>query len=135
MIFGFKQRGKDAVDAMNLFYYMTYESNIDLDRVEDPSLRASIEAQVVHFGKTPSQLFTKPHHPKENPKRINPGPLIISKDSELKTYFPQNRKPFLRPDGMLNYYDLSDKSIIKSKFFKDKEILALRLNGHLFKYN
>ncbi|CAG9328520.1 unnamed protein product [Blepharisma stoltei] len=136
LIFGFKQIGKDAKESMNLFYYMTYENSIDLDKVEDPSLRAAVEAQVVNFGKTPSQLFTKPHHPKEDFRRITSGPTIVSKESvELKTYFPSNRKALLRPENLISYFDLSERSIIKAKFYKDKDIIAIRNNGNMVRYN
>lgn len=33
LIFGFKQRGPEAVTANNVFYYITYEGAVDLDRV------------------------------------------------------------------------------------------------------
>lgn len=120
---------------MNVFYYMTYESNIDLDRIEDLSLRASIEAQIVHFGKTPSQLFLKPHSPKENPTKTSPGPAVISKEAKLKIYFPQYRKPIEKQHEFVNYFDLPDKAILKAKMYKDKEICAVRRNGNLIRYN
>jgi hypothetical protein len=46
---------------MNVFYYLTYEGTIDLDAVKDDVHRTSCEAQIIHFGQTPSQLFEKPH--------------------------------------------------------------------------
>lgn len=35
LIFGCKQRGKEAVDSMNIFYPFTYEDSIDLDAVTE----------------------------------------------------------------------------------------------------
>jgi hypothetical protein len=61
LIFGYKQRGEEAVAAHNVFYYLTYEGAVDLDSIEDPGVRSSTQAQITHFGQTPSQLFTKPH--------------------------------------------------------------------------
>ncbi|GLE11245.1 hypothetical protein PINS_up023599 [Pythium insidiosum] len=61
LIFGFKQRGKEALKANNVFYYLTYYGVVDLDRVEDPFLRESMELQIAHFGQCPMQLFTTPH--------------------------------------------------------------------------
>ncbi|KAK9669660.1 hypothetical protein RND81_13G146400 [Saponaria officinalis] len=61
LIFGYKQRGKAAEDAVNVFYHYTYEGNVDIDSVTDPVLKASILAQINHFGQTPKQLFQKPH--------------------------------------------------------------------------
>ena len=33
----FKQRGKSAEEACNVFYYLTYEGAVDLDQIEDPT--------------------------------------------------------------------------------------------------
>ena len=65
LIFGFKQKGKDAVENYNVFYYLTYEGAIDLDKI-DPKQRISFESQIENFGQTPSQLLKSPH-PKRKP--------------------------------------------------------------------
>jgi hypothetical protein len=49
LIFGYKQRGKEAEKANNLFYYLTYEGSVDIDAITDPLERAAIEAQVCLF--------------------------------------------------------------------------------------
>ena len=61
LIFGYKQRGEEAIKAHNLFYYLTYENAIDIEAIEDPLQREAAKAQVTHFGQTPSQLLTTPH--------------------------------------------------------------------------
>lgn len=33
LIFGYKQRGEEAVKAANVFYYLTYEGAVDLSQV------------------------------------------------------------------------------------------------------
>ena len=53
--------GAEAVAANNIFYYLTYEGAVDLDKIEDPMIREATVAQIKHFGQTPSQLFSKPH--------------------------------------------------------------------------
>lgn len=35
LIFGYKSRGKEAVKALNTFFYLTYEDMINLDGIED----------------------------------------------------------------------------------------------------
>lgn len=42
MIFGFKQKGKEAEDNLNLFYYLTYENAVNLDKIEDEVSKTSI---------------------------------------------------------------------------------------------
>lgn len=39
LIFGYKQRGPEAVRALNVFHYLTYEGAISLDSITDPLLR------------------------------------------------------------------------------------------------
>ncbi|KAL8000464.1 putative BEACH domain, concanavalin A-like lectin/glucanase domain superfamily, PH-BEACH [Plasmopara halstedii] len=65
LIFGNKQRGRASLEANNVFYYLTYYGVVDLDKVDDPFLRESMELQIAHFGQCPMQLFATPH-----PKRL-----------------------------------------------------------------
>lgn len=32
----YKQRGKEAIAANNVFFYITYEGTIDVDKISDP---------------------------------------------------------------------------------------------------
>jgi len=65
LIFGCLQRGEGAEGADNVFYYTTYEDGVDVDAIgDDPTLRASLEAQIAHFGQCPSVLFSRPHPPR-----------------------------------------------------------------------
>ncbi|CBI25048.3 unnamed protein product, partial [Vitis vinifera] len=75
LIFGYKQRGKAAEEAVNVFYHYTYEGSVDIDSVTDPSLKASILAQINHFGQTPKQLFLKPHVKRRSDRKFPPHPL------------------------------------------------------------
>ena len=62
---------------MNVFYHYTYEGSVDIDSVTDPAMKASILAQINHFGQTPKQLFLKPHVKRRSDRRI-PHPLKYS---------------------------------------------------------
>ncbi|XP_057613300.1 lipopolysaccharide-responsive and beige-like anchor protein isoform X1 [Chionomys nivalis] len=64
LIFGYKQQGPEAVRALNVFYYLTYEGAVSLNSITDPVLREAIEAQIRSFGQTPSQLLIEPHPPR-----------------------------------------------------------------------
>ncbi|CAK7347275.1 unnamed protein product [Dovyalis caffra] len=70
LVFGYKQRGKPAVEAANIFYYLTYEGAVDLDTMEDELQRSAIEDQIANFGQTPIQIFRKKH-----PRRGPPIPI------------------------------------------------------------
>jgi hypothetical protein len=60
LIFGFKQRGPEAVRCLNQFVHLTYEGEVDLDTMTDPVQRASTIAQIQNFGQTPSRLERRP---------------------------------------------------------------------------
>ncbi|GFY85908.1 binding protein [Actinidia rufa] len=70
LVFGYKQRGKPAVEAANIFYYLTYEGAVDLETMEDELQRSALEDQIANFGQTPIQIFRKKH-----PRRGPPIPI------------------------------------------------------------
>ncbi|CAK8571871.1 unnamed protein product [Lathyrus sativus] len=75
LIFGYKQRGKAAEESVNVFYHYTYEGSVDIDSVTDPAMKASILAQINHFGQTPKQLFLKAHVKRKIERKLPPHPL------------------------------------------------------------
>lgn len=58
-----------------MFYHYTYEGSVDIDAITDPVMKASILAQINHFGQTPKQLFLKPHVKRRTDKKLPPHPL------------------------------------------------------------
>ncbi|XP_065880379.1 BEACH domain-containing protein B isoform X2 [Euphorbia lathyris] len=80
LVFGYKQRGKAAVEAANIFYYLTYEGAVDLDSMEDELQRSAIEDQIANFGQTPIQIFRK-KHPRRGPPIPIAHPLYFAPDS------------------------------------------------------
>eukprot|EP00299_Pterocystis_sp_00344_P011622 c5455_g1_i1.p1 GENE.c5455_g1_i1~~c5455_g1_i1.p1 ORF type:complete len:856 (+),score=187.65 c5455_g1_i1:140-2569(+) len=67
LIFGYKQRGREAELAHNVFYYLTYEGAVNLEEIE-PEMRTAIIQQAKYFGQTPSQLLTEPHPARKQQK-------------------------------------------------------------------
>ncbi|KAH7416368.1 hypothetical protein KP509_14G088100 [Ceratopteris richardii] len=82
LIFGYRQQGKAAVDSTNVFFYLTYEGAVDIDAIQDPGMKASILAQINHFGQTPRQLFQKPH-PKRKWHQKPPAVHILRQHNVL----------------------------------------------------
>ncbi|XP_020504158.2 neurobeachin-like protein 2 isoform X1 [Labrus bergylta] len=64
LIFGYKQRGEEAVNALNVFYYCTYEGAVDLDAIINETERKALEGIISNFGQTPCQLLKEPHPPR-----------------------------------------------------------------------
>ncbi|CAE7476491.1 lvsC, partial [Symbiodinium microadriaticum] len=57
LIFGYKQRGPAAVEAHNVFYYLTYYGAVNRDIIVDEATRKAIDLQIAHFGQCPVELF------------------------------------------------------------------------------
>ncbi|KAK3721190.1 hypothetical protein RRG08_044202 [Elysia crispata] len=93
LIFGYKQKGPAAEEALNVFYYVTYEGAVDLDAIQNPKERASVEGMIRNFGQTPSQLLKEPH-----PKRLTLDEAVAKAVKSGKPmsvfHFLRELKPF-----------------------------------------
>lgn len=76
LIFGYKQKGSEAIGAHNVFHPLTYEGGVDLNSIEDPDEKVAMLTQILEFGQTPKQLFVTPH-----PRRITPKFKSLSQAS------------------------------------------------------
>ncbi|XP_027250805.1 neurobeachin isoform X8 [Cricetulus griseus] len=97
LIFGYKQRGPEAVRALNVFHYLTYEGSVNLDSITDLVLREAMEAQIQNFGQTPSQLLIEPHPPRSSAMHLcflPQSPLMfkdqMQQDVIMVLKFPSN---------------------------------------------
>ncbi|GMJ01400.1 Beach-Domain Homolog C2 [Hibiscus trionum] len=90
LIFGYKQRGREAILANNMFFHITYEGAVDIDKITDPVKQRAIQDKIAYFGQTPSQLLTVPHMKK----------MPLSEVLHMQTIFrnPSAVKPFAVPD-------------------------------------
>ncbi|KAF1915936.1 hypothetical protein BDU57DRAFT_515740 [Ampelomyces quisqualis] len=112
LIFGHKQRGEAAVEAANVFHWMTYQGAMDLDSITDEKERAQKISVINNFGQTPTQVFQRPHPKKEN----------INKTAKLDTAVESlHRVPGTLLDAhdrvsSLNYITKSDKLLCSAPF-------------------
>ncbi|XP_025736364.1 WD repeat- and FYVE domain-containing protein 4 isoform X2 [Callorhinus ursinus] len=89
LIFGYKQQGSAAVEAVNTFHPYFYGDKMDLSSIGDPLIRSTILGFVSNFGQVPKQLFTKPH-----PARTSVGKPSPGKDAVLPGSLPSHPQPF-----------------------------------------
>lgn len=68
LIFGFKQKGEPAFEAVNVFHHLSYQGAKDLDNIADPVERLATIGIIHNFGQTPYQLFSRPHPSREATK-------------------------------------------------------------------
>ncbi|KAK9274411.1 hypothetical protein L1049_019225 [Liquidambar formosana] len=86
LIFGYKQRGKEAISANNVFFYITYEGTVDIDKISDPVHQRATQDQIAYFGQTPSQLLTVPHLKKKQLADVLHLQTIFRNPKEVKPY-------------------------------------------------
>ncbi|XP_035475157.1 protein FAN [Scophthalmus maximus] len=103
LVFGFKQRGSEAVAAHNVFHPLTYEGGIDCDSIEDPDERIAMLTQILEFGQTPTQLFCTPH-----PQRITPRFHNITRSSSINS--PVSELSPVSQSEDSSFEDLTDES-------------------------
>lgn len=60
LVFGYKQRGKEAKKANNIFHHLTYYGPSDIVPIND-SEKEMILLHIDDFGKCPNQIFLRPH--------------------------------------------------------------------------
>ncbi|KAJ3441080.1 beach domain-containing protein [Anaeramoeba flamelloides] len=130
LIFGYKQHGKEAIKAGNVFYYLTYEGAVDLTGFETDSTKQAQISQIENFGQCPSQLFDKPHPRRKfilKNKKLN-HQIIFNNLSNLTSIkladIPKNKK--------IKFY-FQDKQLIN--FQPKKSIFVNKKLCHLLKYN
>jgi hypothetical protein len=70
LIFGYKQTGQAAIDALNVYMYCSYEQVIDNDTIDDSITRDAIDGMVKNFGQNPAQLFTEPHPQRQTRRQV-----------------------------------------------------------------
>ncbi|KAG2414470.1 hypothetical protein HFD88_003661 [Aspergillus terreus] len=66
LVFGCKQKGEAAVEAVNVFHHLSYQGAKDVDTIDDPVERLATIGIIHNFGQTPHQIFTRPHAQRED---------------------------------------------------------------------
>ncbi|EFA75292.1 BEACH domain-containing protein [Heterostelium album PN500] len=116
LIFGVKQRGRAAIDAYNVFYYLTYEGSVDIDAIEDETMRKATESQINNFGQTPTQLFSKKSHPQREPLQESQQSMFKSPQNLHAFYLKIAIKPlvylYIPEQTQPMSYLLSDKVVV-----------------------
>lgn len=67
LVFGSKQKGEAAVEAVNVFHHLSYQGAKDIDSIDDPVERLATIGIIHNFGQTPHQIFNRPHLQREDP--------------------------------------------------------------------
>ena len=87
LVFGQKQRGDPALEATNVFHYLSYRGAKNLDEINDPVERLATIGIIHNFGQTPHQVFQRPH-PQREDSRNRPKKLDTLADTLTRLPFP-----------------------------------------------
>ncbi|PWA17023.1 hypothetical protein CCH79_00013243 [Gambusia affinis] len=124
LIFGYKQQGPPAVEAVNVFHHLFYEGQVDIYNINDPLKETATIGFINNFGQIPKQLFKKPHPPKRVRSKTN-GDLaaVLPNSNNDKIFFHHldNLRPSLAPVKEL-------KEPVGQIVCTDKGILAVEQN-------
>jgi len=118
LIFGYKQIGKPAIEALNVFYILTYEGSVDLQKIESIQEKNGVLDQINEFGQTPRQLFNKPH---PHRKKIERSESIFYDPSYLRAMTCLNIMTVIDPLFLEKFKRYKD-------FYIDKEISGLNFD-------
>ncbi|KAL3668579.1 hypothetical protein V7S43_006661 [Phytophthora oleae] len=105
LIFGYKQTGSSAVDALNSYHIACYPERLDLSTSSD-----GVRAKLVQRGTVPIQLFRKPH------------PARMTQDESLEARYPASHSmAVLSSRRQVRRHDLSSKhtAAVKSVRFSN----------------
>ncbi|XP_076018474.1 lysosomal-trafficking regulator isoform X2 [Genypterus blacodes] len=91
LVFGLKQKGKAAVQAINVFHPATY-FGMDVSAVEDPVQRRALETMIKTYGQTPRQLFNGSHISRAGPKLLMEGELPAAMGLLVQLAFRESRE-------------------------------------------
>ena len=129
LIFGYKQKGKEAEKSMNLFFRFTYEDGIDIDKIKNENYDEYLSyISKVEMGQTPSQLFLKPFNKRLLKQLSKNNKIIFETFSKLK-YFNSTSEYINNTTYKSCKKDLINKMIIYMKCLKNNKILCIFNNG------
>ena len=57
LIFGYKQKGEEALVNHNVFHHLFYEGAVDIDKIEDPMKKNAAISFIHNFGQMPKQVL------------------------------------------------------------------------------
>ncbi|XP_014875938.1 WD repeat and FYVE domain-containing protein 3-like, partial [Poecilia latipinna] len=124
LIFGYKQQGPPAVEAVNVFHHLFYEGQVDIYNINDPLKETATIGFINNFGQIPKQLFKKPHPPKRVRSKTNGDLAAVptnSNNDKIFFHHLDNLRPSLAPVKEL-------KEPVGQIVCTDKGILAVEQN-------
>jgi hypothetical protein len=118
LIFGYKQRNEKALEANNLFHYLSYDENSYLNEISDDR-RESYITHLLECGQTPKKLFNDPH-PRKRMRRIT------LPTNDMLLHNPQNQL-IIQVNKLLREREKIEKNNEKLRRTKENDLEAVHL--------
>lgn len=145
LIFGYKQRGENAVKACNVFNKLSYPGAVNLDNIDDENERRTVTSIIHNFGQIPLQVFQSAHPSRKYEKRCAIiKPQIFEKFELIDT----KNHTFEKVQYIKGVQDVTGKHIWQGYKFLDVTLIepeigsirirlvsdtGLEINGTIFK--
>lgn len=133
LIFGAKQRGKEAENAMNLFWNYTYEDEIDIDYIKEKDYEEFLSyISKVEFGQTPVQLFRSLLAPRNKKELTKANKIFIENKKSMKVF----RSTSEASNHFRNRKETVKKMIVNIKSLENNKLICVYNSGvvKLMKY-
>ncbi|KAF2366372.1 protein of unknown function DUF4704 [Trinorchestia longiramus] len=129
LIFGCKQQGQQAVEAVNVFHHLFYEGNVDIYSIDDPLKQKATIGFINNFGQIPKQLF----------RRAHPCKKLGGQRSSIMEASPLTQAPAVTPRDKVFYKNFEllrsamqpikeVKGVVGQIISLDKGVLAVEQN-------
>ncbi|XP_035387227.1 WD repeat- and FYVE domain-containing protein 4 isoform X2 [Electrophorus electricus] len=97
LIFGYKQQGPPAAEALNTFHPYFYPDKHDAESMKNPLKKSTVLGYISNFGQIPKQLFTKPH-PSRASHKSSTGKETSGANNVTPFFFKLDKlKPSVQP--------------------------------------
>lgn len=133
LIFGYQQRGEEAIKANNLFHPVSYEDGNNFKTMSEMDKKI-IQIQATEFGQCPTQLFTVPHPQRFSKESLNKYLSNIIHYSFDKTKLPsqlQDKNSTLNVnEGEGSLTDKGVNKVSKRNIWNFKKMIFTSLPNH-----
>jgi hypothetical protein len=127
LIFGMKQKGREAESSMNLFWKFTYEDEIDIDQIQKTNFdEYHSYISKIYFGQTPMQITNKPLVQRINKELVKNNKMFIDNRRHLQVF---NSKSEAKNQYKVPKKDIKNKMMIAIKTLDSDKLICVFNNG------
>ncbi|CUS25120.1 LAQU0S27e00584g1_1 [Lachancea quebecensis] len=147
LVFGYKQKGEEAVRAVNVFNRLSYPGSVNLNEIDDENERMAVTGIIHNFGQTPLQIFQNPHPKKCSQEFLSASEsrwsvIALPPATSIKTDHGDHITRIQKDDkttGNIMYCGRSywQRALLdeSNSFVDARGLLSFTINGKTFKHD